>query len=142
MTAKSASSGFTLIVDPAHPPPALRRAVYAIGNFDGVHRGHRAVIGRTRELARKLGAPAAALTFEPHPAEYFAGRPVVFRLTSFAEKARALQAAGLDGVVTLSFDAALAGLSAEAFVKGVLVDALDIGAAVVGADFHFGKGRS
>ncbi len=142
MTAKSASSGFTLIVDPAHPPPALRRAVYAIGNFDGVHRGHRAVIGRTRELARKLGAPAAALTFEPHPADYFAGRPVVFRLTAFAEKARALQAAGLDGVVTLSFDAALAGLSAEAFVKGVLVDALDIGAAVVGADFHFGKGRS
>ena len=142
MTANPANSGFTLVVDPAHPPPQLRRAAYAIGNFDGVHLGHRAVIERTREFAREKGVAAAALTFEPHPADYFAGRPVVFRLTPFAEKARALQAAGLDGVVVLSFDATLASLSAEAFVEEVLIKRLNVGCAVIGADFHFGKGRS
>ena len=142
VTSSLASPGFTLAVDPAHPPPALRCAVYAIGNFDGVHRGHRAVIDRTREIARAKGVAAAVLTFEPHPADFFAGRPVVFRLTPFAQKARALQAAGLDGATVLSFDPTLASLSAEAFVEEILIKTLNIGAAVVGADFHFGKGRS
>ena len=142
MIANTAYPGFTLIVDPAHPPPTLSRAVYAIGNFDGVHLGHRAVIEATREIARARSVAAAALTFEPHPADYFSGRPVVFRLTPFAEKARALQATGLDGLVALSFDAAIASRPAEAFVEDILVKMLDIGAAVVGADFHFGKGRS
>ena len=135
-------SDFTLAVDPAHPPPRLRRAVYAIGNFDGVHLGHRAVIARTKALAKSRGAPSAVLTFEPHPADYFSGKPVVFRLTPFAIKARAIEALGVDGVVFLSFDAALAGLPAEAFVEQILVRCLDIGAVVVGWDFHFGKGRS
>ena len=142
MTATAASSEFTLVVDPSHPSPQLRRAVYAIGNFDGVHLGHRAVIERTLEIARAKGLPAAVLTFEPHPADYFAGRPVVFRLTPFAEKARALQSTGLDGAVALSFDASLAGLSAEIFIEQVLIERLGIGAAVIGADFHFGKDRS
>ena len=142
MNSGPGSPDFELVVDPAHPPACLRRAVYAIGNFDGVHLGHRAVIARTRALAAERGAPSAALTFEPHPADYFAGRPVVFRLTPFAEKARALRDLGLDGAVALSFDAALAGLPAEVFVEQILVRALDIGAAVIGADFHFGKARS
>jgi riboflavin kinase/FMN adenylyltransferase len=136
------ASAFVLAVDPATPPPRLRKAVYAVGNFDGVHLGHRAVIERTRALARARGTPCAVLTFEPHPADYFAGRPVVFRLTPFEAKAGAIQELGLDGVVFLTFDAALAGLSAEAFVEQILVKSLDIGAAVVGWDFHFGKGRS
>ena len=142
MNATDPPSDFTLVVDPGHAPPALWRGVYAIGNFDGVHRGHRAIIERTKALARERGAPSAVLTFEPHPADYFAGRPVVFRLTPFAAKARALQNLGLDGVVVLSFDAALANLSAEAFIDEILVRTLQVGAAVVGADFHFGKGRA
>lgn len=142
MSPASSPSDFVIAVDPTSPPPRLRKAVYAIGNFDGVHLGHRAVIERTRALAASRGAPSAVLTFEPHPADYFAGRPVVFRLTPFAEKAGAIRALGVDGGVFLSFDAALAGLSAEAFIEDVLVRSLDIGAAVVGWDFHFGKGRS
>lgn len=136
------SPDFVVCVDPAAPPPTLRRGVYAIGNFDGVHLGHRAVLARACEVASAVGAPSAALTFEPHPADFFAGRPVVFRLTPFAEKCAALAATGLSGVVSLTFDGELASLSAETFVEDVLVRRLDIAAVVVGADFHFGKGRA
>lgn len=142
MRVLSASPDFQLAVDPAHPPERLRRGVFAIGNFDGVHLGHQAVLARTRHIALGRGAPSAVLTFEPHPADYFAGRPVVFRLTPFAAKAAAVRALGLDGMVALSFDAALANLTAEEFVEEILVRSLDIGAVVVGADFHFGKGRA
>jgi riboflavin kinase/FMN adenylyltransferase len=142
VTPASPKSDFVLAIDPSHPPPRLRKAVYAIGNFDGVHLGHRAVIERTRALAAARGATSAILTFEPHPADFFAQRSVVFRLTPFDVKARAIEALGVDGIVFLSFDAALAGLPAEAFVEEILVGCLDIGAAVVGWDFHFGKGRS
>jgi riboflavin kinase/FMN adenylyltransferase len=135
-------SDFVVAIDPAAPPPALRRAVYAIGNFDGVHRGHQAVLRRARELAQSFGVPSAALTFEPHPADYFAGRPIVFRLTPFAQKSAELARLGLTGVVSLSFDGDLAALTAEAFVAEVLVRRLDLSAVIVGADFHFGKGRS
>jgi riboflavin kinase/FMN adenylyltransferase len=133
---------FVVAVDPASPPPALRRGVYAIGNFDGVHRGHRAVLSRTRDLAAARGVPSAALTFEPHPADFFAGRPTVFRLTPFAQKSAEIGRLGLTGVVSLSFDADLASLTAEDFVEEVLVRRLDLSAVIVGADFHFGKGRS
>lgn len=133
---------FIVATDPAQPPPGLEKAVYAIGNFDGAHLGHRAVIDRTRRLAAELGAPCAVLTFEPHPADYFSGRPVVFRLTPKAAKARALQELGVDGAVFLTFDANLAALPAEEFVTGVLVGRLGVGAVVAGWDFHFGKGRS
>ncbi|MGD0639593.1 MAG: bifunctional riboflavin kinase/FAD synthetase [Roseiarcus sp.] len=142
MKQASANPAFALAIDPTRPPPGLGKAVYAIGNFDGVHCGHGAVIARTRALAEKRGAASAVLTFEPHPADYFAGRPVVFRLTPFAIKARALQSLGLDGAVFLTFDAALAGLTAEEFVEQVLIERLDVGAVVVGWDFHFGKARS
>ena len=138
MTAKP----FVVAVDPADPPPGLAQAIYAIGNFDGVHRGHRAVLTRAAALAREAGRASAVLTFEPHPADYFAGKPVVFRLTPFAQKAAALRDCGVDGVVSLSFGAGLAGLSAQAFVEEVLVARLSASAVVVGADFHFGKGRS
>ena len=132
---------FALAIDPTRPPAGLERAVYAVGNFDGVHRGHAAVIARTLALAAERGAPAAVLTFEPHPADYFAGRPVVFRLTPLPIKARILRSLGLAGAAALTFDAALAGLTAEEFVEQALVARLGVGAVVVGWDFHFGRAR-
>jgi riboflavin kinase/FMN adenylyltransferase len=132
---------FLLVRDPMAPPAGLAKAVVAIGNFDGVHRGHAAVIERARSLAGRLGRPCAVLTFEPHPADFFAGRAVIFRLTPEPAKARVLAGLGLDGVIVLTFDATLASLDAEAFVAEILVGRLDVAAAVVGYDFHFGRGR-
>jgi riboflavin kinase/FMN adenylyltransferase len=136
------TNGFVVATDPAQPPVGLERAVYAIGNFDGVHLGHQAVIARSLALAGERGAPSAIVTFEPHPADYFADRPVAFRLTPAKIKARLCQSLGLSGVVFLSFNAALASLTAEEFVAEFLVRRLDAGAVVVGWDFHFGKARS
>jgi riboflavin kinase/FMN adenylyltransferase len=135
------AENFVTANDPLEAPPGLANGVYAIGNFDGAHRGHAAVIGRARRLAAELGAPAAALTFEPHPADFFAGRPVVFRLTPPPLKARALEQLGLDGMVTLTFNGALAGLTAAEFVSHVLVERLGVRAVIIGGDFHFGKNR-
>jgi riboflavin kinase/FMN adenylyltransferase len=132
---------FVLARDPAGPPEGLAHAVAAIGNFDGLHRGHVAVLARAKALAARLGKPCIVVTFEPHPADFFAGRSVVFRLTPEAAKAVVLARCGLDGMIVLTFDAALAALSAEAFVAEILVRRLGIGAAVVGYDFHFGRGR-
>ncbi|MDB5571358.1 MAG: ribF [Hyphomicrobiales bacterium] len=137
----AAAGGFIVARDPASPPGGLEGAVVAIGNFDGVHRGHQAVIARARALADRLGKPCAVVTFEPHPADFFAGRPVVHRLTPESSKAVALSRLRLDGVVVLSFDASLAQLDAEAFVAEILVRRLGVSGAVVGYDFHFGKGR-
>lgn len=136
------TNGFVLATDPALPPRGLEGAVYAIGNFDGVHLGHQAVIARTLALAAARAAPSAILTFEPHPADFFAGRPVVFRLTPAEIKASVCARLGVSGVVVLSFNARLAAMSAEEFVAKVLVAELGLGAVVVGWDFHFGKGRS
>jgi len=130
-----------VVHDPACLPAHLRGAVVAIGNFDGVHRGHAAVIARAKALAHKLGKPCLVVTFEPHPADYFSKTYGVFRLTPEAAKARALAVLGLDAMVVLRFDDALSGLSAEAFVADILVKKLAICGAVVGYDFHFGKAR-
>lgn len=132
---------FPVFRDPAAPPPALAGAVVAIGNFDGVHRGHAAVIGRAQALAGEMGRPCAVMTFEPHPADFFAGRSVVFRLTPEPAKALALQRLGIDGLFIMTFDAGLANLEAEDFVSEILVRRLGVSAVVVGYDFHFGKGR-
>jgi riboflavin kinase / FMN adenylyltransferase len=137
---------FTVVrggVDPARPlSGSFAGAVLAIGNFEGVHRGHRAVIGAALERARALGRPAGALTFEPHPRAYFNRETAVFRLSDVATKLRLLAATGLGGAIVLDFDAALAGLDASAFVERVLVGLFDVGGVVIGHDFHFGKGRS
>ena len=136
------NSGFVLATDPATPPRGLEHAVYAIGNFDGLHLGHQAVLERTRRLAQDRGAPSALLTFEPHPADYFAERPVAFRLTPPNVKASVAERLGLSGIVFVTFDAQLAGMTAEAFVQTILVERLDVAAVIVGWDFHFGKGRT
>ncbi len=119
----------------------LDRPVVAIGNFDGVHRGHRAVIATAMERARAARRPAAVLTFEPHPRSFFRPDEPSFHLTSEAAKLRLLAATGLDGAIVLTFDAALASLSAEAFVESILVDRLAVTGAVIGFNFHFGKER-
>jgi riboflavin kinase/FMN adenylyltransferase len=125
-------------------PPAgkLRGAVVAVGNFEGVHRGHRAVIAAALGRARVLGRPAAALTFEPHPRAFFRPHEPLFRLTDETAKLRLLAATGLDGAIVMKFDGALAGLAPEAFIEEVLVGRLQVSGVVVGFDFHFGKGRA
>jgi riboflavin kinase/FMN adenylyltransferase len=120
----------------------LAGAVVAIGNFDGLHRGHAGVIVRALGLAKRLGRPCALLTFEPHPADFFAGKSVIFRLTPREAKEAILDRMGLDGMIVLTFNAALARLSAEDFVVKVLVERLAIGGIVAGYDFHFGAKRA
>src|ERR1700684_46765 len=144
------TNGFVLATDPMLPPHGLEGAVYAIGNFDGLHRGHQAVIGRAVAMAKESAAPSALLTFEPHPVAFFAGRPadfspggrLVFRLTPPRDKAAICARLGLTGLVLIHFDAALAAMSADEFIANVLVARLGAAAVVVGWDFHFGKGRS
>ena len=127
-----------------HPSPlrpAARGAVVAIGNFDGIHLGHQAVIGIAGRLAREAGAPQAVLTFEPHPRSVFQPAGPPFRLTPFRVKAQLLRRLGVDVLFSLRFDLALASRSAEDFVREVLVEGLGIRHAVVGYDFVFGNRR-
>ena len=104
------TQAITIVSNPLAPPKGLEGAVVAIGNFDGVHRGHSVVIRAAEALADRLGKPCAVLTFEPHPADYFAGRPVIFRITPEREKAVALGRLGLETMIVLTFDEKLATL--------------------------------
>ncbi len=122
-------------------PPELSGAVIAIGNFDGVHRGHQAVIAQANDIARGLGAPMVVLTFEPHPRSYFQPDGAPFRLTSLRSKTHLMEALGVDGLVVLHFDRALASMEAEDFVAGILTRDLGTRHVVVGEDFAFGRGR-
>src|SRR5882672_4674179 len=99
----------------------LQGAVLAIGNFDGVHRGHRAVIGAALMRARTLGRKAAALTFSPHPRLFLRPQDTLFQLSSERDKLRLLAATGLDGAIVMTFDAQLAATSAEDFIEKILV---------------------
>lgn len=135
------STAFPLVTDLAAFPAALADGVVAIGNFDGVHRGHQAVLGAALEIARAQSVPAFALTFEPHPRTVFNPDKPVFRLTPEPMKARVMAATGLDGMVSLPFTRAFAGIEAEAFVHEILRDKLHIRHAVTGYDFHFGRAR-
>ena len=131
-----------LVVRDAASAGALRGAVLAMGNFDGVHRGHQAVIAAAIDRARSFGKPAGVLTFEPHPRDFFNPDEPLFRLTDEAEKLRLLAANGLDGTVVLTFDAALASVTAEDFVARILVEQLAVSGVVIGFNFHFGKNRT
>jgi riboflavin kinase/FMN adenylyltransferase len=138
MTSKPALQPFS--VD--RIPDSLKGGVVAVGNFDGVHRGHQALLAHARTDADRLGVPAVALTFEPHPRTFFRPQTPVFRLTAVDAKARLLAALGIDGLVLATFDKAFSAIAAEDFVTTILRDRFALQAAVVGYDFHFGKGRS
>jgi riboflavin kinase/FMN adenylyltransferase len=128
------------LATPDAMPADWRGAVVAIGNFDGVHRGHQALLHTALSEAERLGAPCLMLTLEPHPRVFFSGKPM-FRLTPAPLKAVVAAALGLDGTLVFAFDRALADMSAEDFVTKELVGRLGIRAAVTGYDFHFGKAR-
>jgi riboflavin kinase / FMN adenylyltransferase len=123
-------------------PPTTRGAVLAIGNFDGVHRGHQAVLQSAMAHAKRLGRLAGAIVFEPHPREFLHPHKSHFRLTPLPRKLVLLENAGLDVVVVLPFDAALAALPEDVFAARVLVEGLGVSHVVIGYDFHYGKGRT
>jgi len=122
--------------------PVDRGAAAAIGNFDGVHLGHQSVIDLTRAEGARIGAPLGVLTFEPHPREYFAPDAPPFRLTGREARAHRLEKLGVERLYELTFNAALAALSPEAFCRDIIAGGLGLRHVVVGADFCFGKGRA
>src|SRR5690606_8695941 len=122
-------------------PPGLRGAVYALGNFDGVHLGHRQVIGKAAAIAREMGVPLGVLVFEPHPQQFFFPDKPFFRLTPFRAKARLLEGLGVDALAALPFDEKMSQKLAPEFVLDVLVNGLHAVHVVAGYDFRFGKGR-
>lgn len=124
------------------PAQAATSRVLAIGNFDGLHLGHRALLERLTATARQHGLPAAVMTFEPHPRELFTPEQAPARLTSLREKLALLESCGIDEVFLLHFSRKLAGLSAAEFVGRILVRGLGVRHLIIGDDFRFGRGRS
>jgi len=133
--------GFAIIRDTTPATAIPKRAVVAMGNFDGVHLGHRAVIAAALQMGRAHGCPALALTFEPHPRRFFSPNTPQFRLTDEAAKLRLLAGTGLAGAVVMTFDKGRAGTTAQDFIHHDLIERLGISGIAVGYDFHFGKGR-
>lgn len=123
-------------------PDTARGAVAALGNFDGVHLGHQAVMAQAADLARTLDAPAAAAVFTPHPRRVFQPDGEPFALMSAAQRVRALGEAGAGLVHHIPFDRALAAMTPDRFVAEVLDDGLGLKGVVTGADFCFGKDRA
>jgi len=128
-------------------PEALRGGVVAIGNFDGVHRGHKALIAEAIDVAADTNLdgrkrPAGVIIFEPHPSAFFRPDEPHFRLTPLPEKLRLLETLGLDFTVVLDFNAALSGMSAEQFVDEILVGRLCVSHVVIGYDFFYGRKHS
>ena len=123
-------------------PPAFRGAIMALGNFDGFHLGHQAVVGRAVDRARAEGRPAVVGTFDPHPQRYFRPDSEWFRLTTMDQRARLFAEAGADATLVFPFDAALAALSARAFAEERLAGLLGVGGVVTGGDFTFGRHRT
>jgi riboflavin kinase / FMN adenylyltransferase len=121
--------------------PAHRGCVATIGNFDGVHLGHQAVFQNLIARGRALGLPGTVITFEPQPQEYFLPERAPARLTRLREKLTAMQAAGVDRVLLLGFNARLALLRADAFIEQILVQGLGVRLLFVGDDFRFGHSR-
>ncbi|MFV9669107.1 bifunctional riboflavin kinase/FAD synthetase [Pantoea sp. ARC607] len=118
-----------------------RGCVLTIGNFDGVHRGHQALISRLCEEGRRLNLPVVVMVFEPQPLELFAGDKAPARLTRLRDKLRYMAEAGVDSVLCVRFDRRFAALSAQRFISDLLVEKLDVKYLAVGDDFRFGAGR-
>jgi riboflavin kinase / FMN adenylyltransferase len=133
--------GFTVIRDTTPADAIPRGAVVAMGNFDGVHLGHRAVIAAALRMGRAHGSQAFAVTFEPHPRSFFSPNSPQFRLSDEASKLRLLAGTGLSGAVVMTFDKSRAGTTAQDFIHHDLIQRLGISGIAVGYDFHFGKGR-
>jgi riboflavin kinase/FMN adenylyltransferase len=123
------------------PREAFSSTVLTIGNFDGVHRGHQALLARLTAQARKAALPAAVMTFEPHPREFFAPDSAPPRLSSLREKLALICEAGVDHAYVCRFDARFAAITAEVFVDRILVRGLSVRQLIVGDDFRFGAGR-
>ncbi|KTE37499.1 MULTISPECIES: bifunctional riboflavin kinase/FAD synthetase [unclassified Sphingopyxis] len=119
----------------------LRGGVIALGNFDGFHGGHQAVVGRAVRHAQDERRPAIVATFDPHPVRFFKPDAAPFRLTTLDQRQELFAAAGADAMLVLPFDAALAGTTAEDFITQLLLDRYGAKGVVTGADFVFGKGR-
>jgi riboflavin kinase/FMN adenylyltransferase len=131
-----------IIRDYTYVTDADRGASAAIGNFDGVHIGHRSVIEMARSAGQRIGAPLGILTFEPHPREYFAPDAPPFRLMGREARAHRLEKLGVERLYEINFNAVLAALSPRAFAENVIRDGLGLRHVVVGSDFCFGKGRA
>ena len=123
-------------------PAHLRGGIVALGNFDGFHLGHQAVVGCAIKRARAEGRPALVATFDPHPVRFFRPDAPPFRLTTLEQRQRLFATAGADAMIVFHFDGVLAGLSADAFVAERLVGLIGAAGVVTGEDFTFGKGRS
>ncbi|MEA2882217.1 MAG: riboflavin kinase / adenylyltransferase [Bradyrhizobium sp.] len=135
------TSRFAVIRDSTPKTAIPKGAVVAMGNFDGVHLGHRAVIRAALEMAKRHERPAFAVTFEPHPRRFFSPNTPQFRLSDETAKLRLLAGTGLAGAVVMTFDKARAGTPAQDFIHHDLIERLGISGIAVGYDFHFGKGR-
>ncbi len=122
-------------------PKALRGAVLALGNFDGVHRGHQAVIGRAVDIGHQQSRPVIVATFDPHPVRFFKPDVAPFRLTTLDQRETLFEGLGADAMMVFEFGAKLAGTTAQEFVTDLLVRDLGIAAVVTGSDFTFGKGK-
>src|SRR6187399_1078497 len=123
-------------------PETLRGAILALGNFDGFHLGHQAVVREAIAWARAEGRPAIVATFDPHPVRHFAAHVPWFRLTSLEQRAELFAAAGADAMLVFDFDDDLAATTAEDFVGALLARHLGVAGVVTGEDFTFGKGRA
>ena len=132
---------FTVIRDSTPAAEIPKGAVVAMGNFDGVHLGHRAVITAALEMSKRHRKPALALTFEPHPRRFFSPTTPQFRLSDETAKLRLLAGTGLAGAVVMTFDTMRAGTTAQDFIHHDLIGRLGVSGIAVGYDFHFGKGR-
>jgi riboflavin kinase/FMN adenylyltransferase len=122
-------------------PERLRGGIVALGNFDGFHKGHQAVVGRAVARARAEGRPALVATFDPHPVRHFRPDAPPFRLTSLDQRQRLFAAAGADAMIVFGFDGELAGTTAQDFVSRRLLGLIGAAGVVTGEDFTFGRGR-
>lgn len=123
-------------------PASLRGAVVALGNFDGFHLGHQAVVGEALAIARQLQRPCIVATFDPHPRRLFQPDAPPFRLTTLDQRQELFADAGADAMLVFHFDHAMAAMSAQDWIANVLVGQLGVSGVVTGEDFTFGKGRA